>query len=259
VVATSPTSESFSGQFHDQIARHRVSVSGSSVRSVPGARVPRSSNVGAELHDPTVDVRVGGAQAAVCMREPLTQGQTIMVADRVAGGAAGRVEFRVARVTPHVQLLVPAGVYDGLSATVRGRIASLADSAEVRVHPFLKDQFGTLPDFDGTGRLTVLMSSGLFYAGPERYADGGCASGNFVNMGAPEDWFIATSWSAGTVMSFLRLLVHEATHWIDSADPREHAYPAVSPPTRSVLLLAWSRDRVRGARRLDGFGSELRA
>jgi hypothetical protein len=131
-----------------------------------------------------------------------------------------------------------------MRAVNTGRIAMLADSAEAKVYPFLRDLFGTLPDYDGTGRLTVLMNNGNFYGGWARFADGQpCTFGNFVNVAAPQDWGLTTAatWIPGGPFGVLQTLVHEATHWVERDDPRTPAYWSVEGLAHLAGFLWWYR------------------
>jgi hypothetical protein len=133
-------------------------------------------------------------------------------------------------------------VFDTMAAANASRVATLADSAEAKVYPFLRDLFGTLPDHDGTGRLTVLLNNGNFYGGWDRFADGqGCSAGNFVNLAPPQDWGLATSWNPSAPFGILQTLVHEATHWIERVDPRTPAYWGVEGLANLSAFLWWYR------------------
>jgi hypothetical protein len=184
--------------------------------------------------------------ATPCQREPLQTGQVVFARDFVdhVNGTWGNVAFRAAQVTPHIQLLVPTAVYDTMKAVNTGRLAMLADSAEAKVYPFLRDLFGTLPDYDGTGRLTVLMNNGNFYGGWARFADGQpCTFGNFVNLAPPQDWGLTTSasWSPGVPFGVLQTLAHEGTHWVERNDPRTPAYWGVEGLAHLTGFLWWYR------------------
>jgi hypothetical protein len=251
VYTMAPSANPMERQYDDRLLAYALTVRppgpprrATTLRLVPALAAPavRAAAAGTlrEVRAPTT----GSAAVVSCQREPLRAGQVVQVRDFVdhVNGTWGNVAMRVAKVSAHFQILVPAAVLDTMSTGNAARVGSLADSAEAKVYPFLRDLFGTLPDYDGTGRLTVLMNNGNFYGGWERFADGNsCTLGNFVNISPPQDWGLTTSWHPSAPFGILQTLVHEATHWVERDDARTVPYWGVEGLANLSGFLWWYR------------------
>lgn len=167
----------------------------------------------AEPTSPAPDVlRPAAARAAdPCIRPPGAVGDTLRVSSL---GPNGSRLFRIMATSQHLNWLFPADAADTLSARPRQRLAALASYAEINVHPFLLHAFGPLPDNDANGRLDVIIGDGAYYGFTDRYRDGGCRDGDFVNLGWVLDWGsrLPPDWD---LEYEAEELVHEATHWVD--------------------------------------------
>jgi hypothetical protein len=95
--------------------------------------------------------------------------------------------------------------------------------------------FGTWPDVDSNGRLNIIIDEGNFYGFEDRYRDGGCDKGDFINLGNAEGLNFYAS-GVGFARYPMQTIIHEATHWIDLIDTNYSQKPYWSIEGFAVLV-----------------------
>ncbi|MFL5387000.1 MAG: hypothetical protein ACJ8GN_31280 [Longimicrobiaceae bacterium] len=156
--------------------------------------------------------------AAACTRAPAPTGSVVRVQNATQSSIAATEEasdFRVVSASTHFAVLMRDAELAAFSPADQARAAASAGVLEAEVYAFLADNLGPLPDYDGDGRLTVVVTAlpGLSgTAPPFAYYGDGCR-GDLIWL---SDQMIRRP--EAPYFGWQTITVHEATHWIDFAN-----------------------------------------
>jgi len=213
---------SFGGTLRTDRQAYSVVVrpAGSDAPAAAGAPAPRAA---AALFPRPADWEAASARpdvapdAAACVRAAAQLGSVVRVQNhsRTAIFATEPVsDYRVVSASAHFAVLMRDAELAALSPDDQRRAAAAAQPLEEEVYAFLAENLGPLPDYDGDGRLSVLVSElpGLNGLAPPYawYADG--CRGDFVWI---DPQLIPTM--EAPYFGWQAVVAHEATHWIDFA------------------------------------------
>lgn len=159
--------------------------------------------------------------AAPCQRPALAVGDSVFILsgssrapERFHSPVDSVAWYRTYAASAHYAIVGRRALIDTLPPLARARIDSALTIIEKEVYPFLVATYGSLPDLDSNGQLIVLLdiAGGFYIPGGARYRDGGCATGDFINVA---DQNISTAGSTEFLFTQSLTVEHESTHWVD--------------------------------------------